>query len=268
MSGRGSSSVLAREDRGPIVVLILNRPDRRNALSRELVDRLSEAIDELAVDASVRILILSGAGSCFCAGMDLKEAADPNGSVEAESLAVRDAKGIAHLIQQIHTFPKITVAELNGDALGGGAGLAMACDFLLMADRARIGFPEVLRGLVPAIVVHDVVRHLGDKRTRQLLLTGSLLSASQAFQWGLANQVIEADSLRTETLATARRMLAAAPRAIETTKRLIDEATRWPADLRGAAAISAAARVSDEATEGLQAFLEKRRTRWDASTDT
>jgi methylglutaconyl-CoA hydratase len=258
-------SVVLREVLGPIAVLTLNRPDRRNALSRQVMEELGDAITPLAMDPTVRVLVFTGAGSCFCAGMDLREAVEASESGSPEEIAIADTKEIAHLINQVHRFPKPTIAELNGPALGGGAGLALACDFVVMAERAKIGFPEVLRGLVPSIVMHDVVRQLGDKRARQLLLTGQILDAEEATRWGLANTVAGLGQSRAEVLALANRLLAAAPHAIETTKRLIDEANRRPGDRAGAAAISAAARVGDEAAEGMRAFTEKRRPRWDLS---
>jgi methylglutaconyl-CoA hydratase len=258
-------SVVLRETLGPIVILTLNRPDRRNALSRRLMEELGDAIAPLAMDPTVRVVVLTGAGSCFCAGMDLREAVGAIASGSNEEIAVADTKEIAHLINQVHHFPKPTIAELNGPALGGGAGLALACDFVVMSDRARIGFPEVLRGLVPSIVIHDLVRQLGDKRARQLVLTGQILDAEEAARWGLANSVAGPGRSREEVLALGNRLLAAAPRALATTKRLIDEANRRPGDLAGAAAISAAARVGDEAAEGMRAFTEKRRPKWDLS---
>lgn len=258
-------SVVLREDVGPIVVLTLNRPDRRNALSRRLMDELGDVLSRLALDPAARVLVLTGSGTCFCAGMDLHEAVAASESASSEELAVSDAKEIAHLINQIHRFPKPTIAELNGRALGGGAGLALACDLVVMSDRAGIGFPEVLRGLVPSIVLHDLVRQIGDKRVRQLVLTGGVLEAVEAVRWGLANAAVESDRLRDATLELANRLLAAGPRAAESAKRLIDEAGRRPRDLAGAAAISAAARVGDEAAEGMRAFTEKRPPKWNLS---
>jgi methylglutaconyl-CoA hydratase len=260
-------SMVLRESVGPIAVVTLNRPDRRNALSRRLMDELGDTISHIALDPKVRVMVIAGAGPSFCAGMDLHEAIEAMSSEMAEETAIADTKEIAHLINQIHLFPKPTIAELDGPALGGGAGLAMACDFIVMSSRARIGFPEVLRGLVPSIVMHDVVRQVGDKRARQLLLTGQILDAEEAGRWGLTNAVVEPGRCREETLSLGRRLLATAPRAYESTKRLIDEATRRPGSLSGAAAISAAARVGGEAVEGMRAFAEKRPPKWDLSTE-
>lgn len=256
--------LVLRDDRGPIVRLTLNCPDRRNALSRDLVAALAEHLDGLANDSSVRVLILTGAGSSFCAGMDLKEAATDFAlpPSKAEQRAVDDSLALARLIDRLHRFPRLTIAAVNGPAFGGGAGLAMACDALMMSETARIGYPEVVRGLVAAIVLPDLVRQVGERRARTLLLTGHFLSATEALQWGLANQVCAPDRLDADAWAAAARALEAAPEAVVLTKRLIDEASGRALNLDDAAALSASVRVSEEGREGLTAFQEKRRPLW------
>ena len=262
-------SLVLRSDHGPVAVLTLNRPERRNALSRALVATLGDLLDELALAPHLRALVLTGAGTVFCAGIDLKEAAGPDTDTntdEAEGRAVADMQGIADLIGQVHAFPRPTIAVLNGDAMAGGAGLAMACDFALAATGARVGYPEVQRGLVAAIVAHDLVRLVGDRRARELLLTGDPIDAETAERWGLVNRVVPPGRCLEAAIALGRRLVASGPRAVESTKRVLDEAAARPANLRGAAAVSASARVSDEAAEGMRAFLEKRPPRW-ASED-
>ena len=254
--------LVLREDRGPIAILTLNRPERRNALSRALVAELGDAIDKIASERGVRGLILTGRGPTFCAGMDLKEAGEAGDGDQAERAAVRDAQGIADLIEHVHKFPHPTISALQGDALAGGAGVALACDFVVMADSARLGFPEVKRGLVAAIVLHDLVRHVGDRRARDLLLTGRSLAADEAQRWGLINLVVPLARCLAEALELARSLLGSAPVATTTTKRLLDEASAVPNDLRGAAAVSAAVRVGEEAQEGMASFLEKRSPAW------
>jgi methylglutaconyl-CoA hydratase len=258
-----SAPLLLREDLGSIVVLTLNRPEKRNALSRALVAELSDTLDRLAAQPGVRVVVLLGAGPTFCAGMDLKEAlAQAGPSPELEQSAVDDAQAIAHLIDQVHRFPRLTIAALGGDALAGGAGLAVACDFVIAAEGARLAYPEVKRGLVAAIVLQDLVRQVGDRRARELLLTGEPITAPLAERWGLINRVVPGSRLRQEALGLAESLLTSAPMATTTTKLQLDEATARPADLRGAAAISAAVRVSDEAAEGMRSFIEKRAPSW------
>jgi len=257
-----SEPLVLREDRGPIALLTLNRPTRRNALSRQLVAELGDAVDLVSVDATVRVLVLTNAGPTFCSGMDLNEATAPADLHESQRVAVADAQGIADLMDAIHKCPKPTIAAATGDALAGGAGLALACDFVVMANTAKLGFPEVKRGLVAAIVLHDLVRNVGDRRARDLLLTGRSIDAIEAERWGLINHAVPTDSCLYEALALARSLVASAPIATASTKRLLDEASRRQSDLRGAAADSAAARVGDEAREGMTAFLDKRSPVW------
>jgi methylglutaconyl-CoA hydratase len=259
-----SENFVRRDDHGPVVVLTLNRPDRRNALSRGLVTALSDTLDRLMVESGPRVLVLAGAGPSFCAGMDLKEARDRGLDDVAEGDVVKDLQAIADLINQLHRFPRPTIAALDGDALAGGAGLALACDFVLATAGARLGYPEVRRGMVAAIVLHDLVRQVGDRRARELLLTGEPIGAGQAERWGLINRVVPGESCLTAALDLAGSLLGSAPQALATTKQLLDEATGRPADLRGAAAVSAAVRVADEASEGIRAFLEKRTPQWTA----
>ena len=262
MTTTDSTASVLRSDDGPVAILTLNRPDRRNALCRALMRELEDHLDRAHHDPKVRALVLTGAGTVFCAGMDLREAARERGSTEAEQHAVVTLQEYADLVQMLHTLPKPTVAALNGDALAGGAGLMAACDFVIASSTAHIGYPEVLRGLVPAIVMHDLTRCLGDRRARQLTLSGELITARQAHEWGLLNQVVAPEDCLAEAIRLGKKSVHLAPQAVATIKRLLDEAQDRPQSLRGAAAVSAAIRVSEEAQEGMQAFLEKRPPHW------
>jgi methylglutaconyl-CoA hydratase len=258
------TALVNREERGRVAVLTLNRPGQRNALSRALLAQLRDAVDRLSTDETIRVVVLTGAGPAFCAGMDLKEAVamDTSGQAEQETIAALQEFG--DLIQRLHTLPKPTIAAVNGDALAGGAGLVAACDMAVAAENARIGYPEVQRGLVPAIVMHDLCQQIGDRRVRELLLSGSLINGATAQAWGLVNTVTSAEACLEEAVRIAERLVACAPGALAATKRLLDEARRRPHDLRGAAAVSAAVRISEEAREGIRAFIEKRPPRWAA----
>jgi methylglutaconyl-CoA hydratase len=257
-----SEDLVLRHDDGPVAVLTLNRPDKRNALSRGLIAELDRLIDRVGHDPSIRALVITGAGGVFCAGMDLKEAAEERGGAEAEQHAVVTLQEYADLIQRVHTLPKPTIAALSGDALAGGAGLMAACDFAVASEQARIGYPEVLRGMVPAVVMFDLTRLIGDRRARQLMLSGDMISATTAFNWGLLNQVTTPEKCLVEAIRIARGLSTSAPLAVAAIKRLLDETEGRPKTLRGAAAVSAAIRVSDEAQEGILSFLEKRAPRW------
>jgi methylglutaconyl-CoA hydratase len=257
-----STEPLIREDRGPVAILTLNRPDRRNALSRDLLARLRDVLDEVGVDTSIRAVVVTGAGATFCSGMDLKEAAEMDATPDGEHDMVAVLKEFADLLHCLHTLPKPSVAAVNGDALAGGAGLMSACDMAVAADSARIGYPEVRRGLVAAIVMHDLIRQIGDRRARQLLLTGDLIAGSLALDWGLVNAVTTVEDCLAEAVRMAEGLVNCGPSALATTKRLLDETEGRPPNLRGAAAISAVIRASEEAREGIASFVEKRPPRW------
>jgi methylglutaconyl-CoA hydratase len=259
-----STPLLIRSDLGRAVTLTLNRPEARNALSRGLLAALSDALTAVSAESAPRAVILTGAGTVFCAGMDLKEAAErgTRADPEAQKTTVADLQAFADVLQQLHTLDKPTIAALNGDALAGGAGLATACDFVLAAAGARVGYPEVKRGLVAAVVIHDLVRLIGAGRARWLLLRGQPIGVEEAERWGLVSRVVPAASLNAEAHKLAGELAECGPRAIATIKHLLDEATSRPPDLRGAAAIGAAEWVSDEAIEGIQSFLQKRPPKW------
>jgi methylglutaconyl-CoA hydratase len=260
-----NTKLVIREDRGSIAILTLNRPERRNALSRALVAELRDILDHASAQDGVRVVILTGSGSVFCAGMDLKEAAAAGESAESERETIAIMEQFADLIQRLHTLKKPTVAALNGDALAGGAGLMAACDFVVAAESAAISYPEVKRGLVASIVMHDLSRQVGDRRARQLLLSAEPITAHVAKEWGLVNEVVPAQRCLDEAIRLGNELAKGAPGAIAATKRLLDEAMGRPHDLRGAAAVSAAVRVSDEAREGIRAFVEKRAPAWSVS---
>lgn len=255
------SEVLVSE-RGSIVTLTLNRPERRNALSRSLMARLDDTLSDLAADPSVRAIVIAANGTVFCAGMDLHEMASLPPGAEGEAQAIHDAEAYARLLDSIHRSRCATVAAVQGHAVAGGAGLAMGCDFVVLATEATIGFPEVKHGLVPAIVLHDLTRLAGQRRARELALTGRLISSEEAERWGLVNRVVPSEHCLDEARALAQSLLACAPGAIAATKKLLDDEFGRPHDLLGAAAVSASARLTDEAREGVVAFGRKVRPAW------
>jgi methylglutaconyl-CoA hydratase len=260
-----STNLVRREDRGSISILKLNRPDQRNALSRALVAELRDMIDKVRVAERIRVVVLTGAGTTFCAGMDLKEAAAAADKPDAEQVTVAILQQFADLLHCLHTLPKPTIAAVAGDAVAGGAGLMAACDLVVASESASIGYPEIKRGLVASIVLHDLSRQVGDRRARQLLLSGESISAEVAKDWGMVNVVTPQEGCLDVALKLAQDLVKSGPQAIATTKRLLDEALGRPHDLRGAAAVSASVRVSDEAREGILAFIEKRLPAWAGS---
>jgi len=253
-----------REDHGHTALLYLNRPEKRNALSLELLIRLKQRLDEVEQDDHVRVVVLTGMGQAFCTGMDLREAGDEGALREDDAIArARDRlERIAESIERLHRSSRPTVAAVNGDAVAGGAGLALACDVVIAADTARFGYPEAKRGLVASIVLPDLVRTVGERRARRLLLVGDLIPAEQALDWGLATEVVAREACVTVALCVARRIAECGPQALKTLKTLLDQATGRPLDPAAAINASLQARTSDEGREGVQAFLEKRLPRW------
>lgn len=267
LATEGESTIMNEElvktaTEGSVAVLTLARPEKRNALSRALLASLRDELDRIAASPQIRSVVLTGEGKAFCSGMDLKEAVEGDDSTEAEQAGVAAMREFADLIRRLHTLPQPVIAAVNGDALAGGAGLMTACDVAVAVAVARIGYPEVLRGLAPVVVLHDLANLVGGRRARQLLLSGEPISAEVAHSWGLVNEIVPDGECVAAAVAMGERYAKGAPAAQASIKRMLDEAAGLPDDLRGAAAVSAAMRNSDEAREGMSAFLEKRPPRW------
>ncbi|ADV62371.1 Enoyl-CoA hydratase/isomerase [Isosphaera pallida ATCC 43644] len=258
------SSLVLREYRKTTAVLTLNRPQARNALSKPLLDALLDELAAIRDDHAVRAVVLTGAGPVFCAGLDFKETANEAGEAD-EIKVVETLRAIADLLDAIHRLPQPTIAALQGDAVAGGCGLASACDLVVASETARLGYPEVQRGMVACMVMQDLVRQVGGRRARELLLTGRLIDARTAMMWGLVNRIAPADQVVDQALEWAAELARNAPEAMATTKKLLDEAQNRPESLRGAAAVAATIRLGAEAREGFLAFQQGRSPHWPAS---
>ena len=247
---------------GPAAVVILNRPDKRNALSRDLVAALADALHRAAADPLARCVILTGEGPAFCAGMDLGEL---RGTVEiaAEAeLVWDDAAKLSAVYTLLYECPKPTVAAVNGTAVAGGAGLVTACDLAMSVPTAKFGYPEVRRGLVAAMVLPHLLRHVGERAARWLLLTGELIDAAEAHRTGLVNALTPADQLMDVALAWCGSLAAGGPRALATTKELLRRCSRLAVPVEELAKASAEPRLTDECRGGLAAFFEKKPAPW------
>jgi methylglutaconyl-CoA hydratase len=243
---------------GPVTTLTLNRPDKRNALNVELVNRLSAAIAAAEADPAQRVLVLRGAGAVFCSGLDLAEAAQA-GRAEAS------AEGVAVALGTLSTTRLITIAAVHGAAIAGGAGLMSACDFAIATRTAKFGYPEVRRGIVPALIMTFLRRQLRERDAREILLLGKLFDAAHAHAVGLLNRVVADEAaLETEVQTIVSSLLQGAPQALSETKKLLAEL--WPVpvadDLERAHAHHLSSRNSQEAREGVAAFNEKRAPTW------
>jgi methylglutaconyl-CoA hydratase len=249
--------VLIEKQSPQITVVTLNRPERRNALTLELLTQLCAAIKVASDEPQTRVVILRGAGAAFCTGLDLKEAAD-------QTKAHATAEMVANTLIAISQTHLATIAAVHGAAVAGGAGIMSACDFVVAAERTKIGYPEVRRGLVPGLVMTFLRRQVGERNMRELLLGSELIEAERAKEIGLVNRVVARNDLMTEALKFAESALQGAPGAVAQTKRLIDELW-WRSvkdDVDLALKYHMEARESDEAREGIAAFNEKRRPNW------
>ncbi|MFO0801685.1 MAG: enoyl-CoA hydratase-related protein [Gemmataceae bacterium] len=254
------SEVLLYETRGVAAVLTINRPDRRNALSRALIAELGAAFTRAANDDAVRAVVLTGNGPAFCAGMDLDEL---RGTLGAESDMVwHDAASLSALYEQIYALPKPTIAAVNGAAVAGGAGLVTVCDLAVASTTAKFGYPEVRRGLVAAMVMPHLLRHVGERTARWLLLTGELIDAADAVRLGLVNLAIAKEALLETALAWCDALAEGGPIALAKTKELLHRCSHQAVPVAELANASAEPRLTEECRGGLTAFFDKKPVPW------
>ena len=254
-------TTLLLEHGGPAAKITFNRPDKRNAISAKMICDLLTALDELEKDRT-RVVILTGAGSAFCAGMDL-EMLSAIGQQSAQENQ-DDSRRMARMFRRIWSFPKPMIAAVNGHALAGGCGIATLCDFTLAVPEAKFGYTEVKIGFLPAIVSVFLTRQIGDKRARDLLLTGRLVEAQEAKELGLVTEIVAADKLMSRAAEIADQLIAASPSSLMRAKRLLTSAaaTSVDADLERAVLENARIRCTPDFQEGLASFLEKRKPVW------
>jgi methylglutaconyl-CoA hydratase len=249
--------ILVEKQSPQITVVTLNRPERRNALTLELLTELSAAVNLASEQPDQRVLILRGAGAAFCTGLDLKEAAD-------QTKVHATAEMVANALITISQTRLVTIAAVHGAAVAGGAGIMSACDFVVAAERTKIGYPEVRRGLVAGLVMTFLRRQVGERNMRELLFAGELIDAARAKEMGLVNRVVALDDVMSEVQKFAASVLQGAPGALAQTKRLVEELW-WRSvkdDVDVALRYHMQARESAESREGIAAFNEKRKPNW------
>jgi methylglutaconyl-CoA hydratase len=241
----------------PIVLVTINRPQKRNALSIVLLGEIAHVFNEIQKHEAHRIIIINANGDVFSSGLDLYEAADP-------SLIEKGAMAVAALLTAIYTTPLVTIAAVQGDAIAGGAGIMAACDLAVVSKEAKVGFPETRRGIVAAQVATILGRQITMHHLRELLLTGELISSQRAYEMGLVNRVVPKDEVLNESKALAKQILKGAPQAIRATKQLIHSLDHadFGEDLKTALNVHRSARHTQEAREGIAAFLERRPPSW------
>ena len=252
---------LSTDARG-VARLVLNRPDKHNALSAQMLADLTDAADRLAADDAVRVVVLTGAGKTFCAGGDLAWMQDQM-AADAETRA-REAAKLAQMLQKMNTLPKPLIGALQGNAFGGGVGMASVCDIAIGADHLKMGLTETRLGIIPATIGPYVIARMGEGRARRVFMNGRLFGAAEAVELGLLARAVPAEALEDAVEAEVAPYLACAPGAVASAKALaralgprIDECTiemtiqalkaRWE---------------TDEAAEGIAAFFDKRPARW------
>ncbi len=254
-------STITVADHPPVRTITLNRPERRNAMTTAMQMELIAAM-EAAAASDARVLVLTGAGDAFCSGLDLSELQEIQNKSAAEFRT--DAERIARLLLTLYELPLPTIAAVHGPAIAGGTGLATICDFTIATPAAKFGFTEVRIGFVPALVSAFLALQVGDKRSRDLLLTGRLFTAEEALNIGLVNKVVPPDELAGQVETLVRDLIANSPQSLAATKRLLAAQNRpWlDAAILSALEANTLARETPDFREGLAAFLEKRKPVW------
>lgn len=239
----------------------LDRPERLNALSRRLTSDVMAAFDSLGRDESVRVILVTGAGErAFCAGADLKEIADGS---QNERLSAMPLGGTERSVYEIiASCPKPVVAALNGDAVGGGSEIALACDIRLAADHARLGFPEAKRGLGAHFAALMLPRLVPRGFAYEMLYSGELITAQEAHQWGLVNHVVPGADLAAQAGDLCASIAANAPLTVQRYKALITQGLDLPLAAGLRLSVGPNPYTSEDRIEGAAAFIEKRQPRW------
>lgn len=244
--------------------IILNRPEKRNALNRELMTQLQQAFFDLHQERRVRVVVLTGAGPVFCAGMDLGEMLDTRSATDAAQLWHSDADQYRDILETMMRFPKPIIAAVNGAAVAGGAGLMLACDVVVAGEDAKFGLPEPKRGLVAGVVAPLLHFRVGGGQSARLLVTSAVIEAAEAHRLGLFHELHHPDKVWPRAMEIAAECAKGAPESLQMTRRMLNEIIGEHVFtlLSAGAAISATARTTEAAAEGLAAFREKRDPVW------
>jgi len=254
-------STLTLQHDGPLAILTLNRPEKRNAISNAMIDDLLAALDECQ-QGPAQIVILTGAGKAFCSGMDLEMLQAISGQTAEQNAA--DSQRMAVMFRRLFDYPKPLIAAVNGPAIAGGCGIATLCDFTLAVPDAKFGYTEVRVGFIPALVSVFLRRQIGEKRSRDLLLTGRIFDSEEAQRMGLVNAIVPAAQLLPAARELAASLLANSPSSLRRTKALLSECAREQLDreIEWAVRENAAIRATEDFREGVASFLEKRQPKW------
>ncbi len=245
-----------------IATVTLNRPEVRNAFNWKMIEELFSVFGQIKSDKNIRVVILTGEGTCFCAGADLNWMKD----VMTESFEenYKESLRLAELFYLIYSFPKPVIGRVNGPAIGGGTGFVSVCDIAIASSKAKFSFSEVRIGLVPSDISPFMLRKCGEGRIREYFLTGRRLSAEDALKIGLINGVVEEEKLDSAIQELVDEVLKGSPNALRVCKELLEKVPLQPFDKvkEFTADTLAHLRKSEEAQEGMKAFLEKRKPEW------
>ena len=261
-SSVSSYNTLKYEQDGAIVTITLNRPEKRNAISSEMIEELLSALSAAEADSALRVVILTGAGKAFCSGMDLETLQAISKQTGDENLA--DSRQTARLFHRLYSFPKPLITAVNGPAIAGGCGIATFSDITLAVPDAKFGYTEVRIGFIPALVSVLVRRQLGEKHARELLLTGKIIDAAEGFRLGMVTEIVPAENLLARANEVASKFLEASPTSLRRAKRLLVQYNEKEVgqEIEMAIQENAAIRATEDFREGLASFLEKRHPKW------
>ena len=255
-------STLLCELTGAVKTITLNRPDRRNAINGEMIEDLLAALANAEENHAIRVVILTGAGKAFCAGMDLEGLQNIAGQTPEENLG--DSRQMARMFQRVYSFSKPLITAVNGAAIAGGCGLATFSDITLAAPEAKFGYTEVRIGFIPALVSVILRRQVGEKRAREISMTGRIFDAAEAFRLGLVTEIVPAEKLMQRAQEIASDFLASSPTSLQHTKQLLlhyDE-SEVQREIELAIKANADIRRTEDFREGIASFLEKRTPKW------
>jgi methylglutaconyl-CoA hydratase len=253
---------IALEQREGIFRLTLNRPEVHNAFNSTLILEVTDAVERAKDDDAIRVVIITGEGKSFCAGADINWMREIVRYSFEQNL--EESLQLAEVLHLIYTLPKPTIAMVNGSAIGGGTGFLSACDIAIAVEEAKFGLSEVKIGLVPAAISPYVIRKIGESKAREYFLTGKRMSAQQAVEIGLINDVVLRDKLEARVNGLVQDLLTSGPDALANCKELIRRVPSMTFDEAKAytARMIANLRISEEGQEGMAAFLEKRKPCW------
>lgn len=261
MSEEAYKTILfSKEDR--VARIVFNRPDVHNAFDSLMISELDDAFEKAKADQSIRVVVLTGEGKSFCAGADINWLREVIHYTYEQNL--EESLNLAEVLHKIYTLPKPTVAMVNGTAIGGGNGFLSACDIAVAAEGAIFGLSEVKIGLVPAAISPYVIRRIGEGKAREFFLTGKRISAQEALEIGLVNEVVPLEKLRKKVEEIVALLLSSGPKAMASCKELIQEipVMSFEEAKEYTAKMIADLRVSEEGQEGMAAFMEKRKPKW------